>query len=82
MEAVNYLKIQTWIHRVVKSGTGDPLFVAKDVCSALGFEKPRNAVAQHVDKEDALKQGILTPGGEQRMTCLRESGSICFDIRL
>ncbi len=60
--------------RVVKSGTGDPLFVAKDVCSALGFEKPRNAVAQHVDKEDALKQGILTPGGEQRMTCLRESG--------
>ncbi len=39
----------------------EPYFVANDLCNALGYEKPRNAVAQHVDEDDALKQGVSTP---------------------
>ena len=36
---------------------GEPLFCAKDVCNALGYKKPRNAVNQLVNPLDALKQG-------------------------
>lgn len=37
---------------------GVPYFVGRDVALALGYAKPRNAILQHVDNEDALKQGI------------------------
>lgn len=49
-------------------------FVGKDVAEALGYAKFRNAIAQHVETEDALKQGILTNGGMQEMTIINESG--------
>ena len=41
----------------------------------LGYAKPRNTIAAHVDsedKKDALIQGIL--GGTQKMTVINESG--------
>lgn len=51
-----------------------PLFVALDVCSALGYAKARNAVAQHVDPEDLIKSDIDTNGGRQTINCVNESG--------
>lgn len=51
-----------------------PLFVALDVCSALGYAKARNAVAQHVDPEDLIKSDIDTNGGRQTINCVTESG--------
>lgn len=51
-----------------------PLFVALDVCSALGYAKARNAVAQHVDPEDLIKSDIDTNGGRQTVNCVNESG--------
>lgn len=51
-----------------------PLFVALDVCSALGYAKARNAVAQHVDPEDLIKSDIDTNGGRQVVNCVNESG--------
>ena len=54
---------------------GEPWFVGKDVASALGYAKPRNAIATHVDEEDkkdAPIQGDL--GGTQEMTIINESG--------
>lgn len=50
-------------------------FVGKDVAEALGYNKPRNAIAMHVyddDKKDAPIQGTL--GGKQQMTIINESG--------
>ena len=50
-------------------------FVGKDVAEALGYAKPRNAIAAHVsdeDKQDAPFQGDL--GGTQKMTIINESG--------
>lgn len=49
-------------------------FVGTDVASILGYKKPNNAINTHVDKEDTLKQGILTNGGMQEMILINESG--------
>ena len=54
---------------------GEPWFVGRDVATALGYKKPQNAILSHVDdedKKDALIQG--TPGGEQIMIVINESG--------
>lgn len=54
---------------------GEPYFVGKDVALILGYAKPRNAIATHVDEEDkkdAPIQGDL--GGAQVMTVINESG--------
>ena len=53
----------------------EPYFVGKDVAEILGYSKPRNAIASHVDDEDrkdAPIQGDL--GGKQIMTVINESG--------
>lgn len=49
---------------------GEPWFVAKDVAQALGYAKPRNAIAEHC--KGALIQGVLTLGGNQSMTVIPE----------
>lgn len=52
-----------------------PYFVGKDVAIILGYSKPRNAIQQHVDQDDALKQGIIDNlGRTQNMTVINESG--------
>ena len=51
------------------------MFVGKDVATALGYSKGRNALAIHVDaedKKDALIQGPL--GGTQKTIIINESG--------
>lgn len=54
---------------------GDPWFVAKDVATILGYSKPRNAINIHVDKDDALKQGLIDSMGRIQPTVLiNESG--------
>lgn len=34
---------------------GEPWFVGRDVAAALGYTKLQNAIAIHVDTDDALK---------------------------
>lgn len=63
----------------------EPYFVGKDVAEILGYAKPRNAIAKHVDdedKKDAPIQGGL--GGKQNMTVINESGvySLVFGSKL
>lgn len=56
-------------------GTADaPLFIALDVCNALGYKRARDAVAQHVDPEDLIKVEIDTAGGKQTVNAVNESG--------
>lgn len=53
----------------------EPWFVGKDVAEVLGYAKARNAIAQHVDEDDALKQGITDSlGRRQETTFINESG--------
>lgn len=51
-----------------------PLFVALDVCGALGHTNPRKAIKDHVDPEDLIKAEVETKGGIQTVNCVNESG--------
>lgn len=54
---------------------GAPYFVGNDVATALGYDKPRNAVARYVDKDDALKRGVTDElGRNQETVVISESG--------
>lgn len=54
---------------------GTPWLVGKDVAVALGYAKPQNAISRHVDSEDQKVAPIQgTPGGEQEMLIINESG--------
>ena len=51
---------------------GEPWFVGKDVVSVLGYAKPLNAVAMHVEIEDSLKQGLLDSNGKTQQTIFHQ----------
>ena len=55
---------------------GEPWFVAKDVAMALGYAKPENAVANHIDLEDKTSTLIQGSGSnyKSKATLINESG--------
>lgn len=54
---------------------GEPWFVGKDVAERLGYAKPLNALAMHVDEDDSLKQGLIDSMGRvQETIIINESG--------
>lgn len=62
--------------RTMVNENGETFFVAKDVATALGYTKTRNAVAAHVSKEDratALIQGP-TSNHASHTVVINESG--------
>lgn len=59
--------------RAIRDESGEPMFVAKDVCAALGLGNSRQALARLDDDE----KGVIstdTPGGEQQMQAVNEPG--------
>lgn len=59
--------------RAVRGDDGEPMFVGKDVCAALGLGNSRQALARLDDDE----KGVIstdTPGGEQQMQAVNEPG--------
>lgn len=66
---------------------GEPWFVGKDVAAALGYGEGKslaNAVSNHVDEQDKGVTELMTPGGNQKMVIINESGlySLCFSSKL
>ena len=54
---------------------GETFFVGKDVAMALGYSKPLNAIAMHVDEDDSLKWGLIDSKGRKQQTIfINESG--------
>ena len=53
---------------------GEAWMVGKDVAEALGHTNPQRAIREYVDGEDKGVTEIVTPGGEQEMTIINESG--------
>ena len=47
--------------RTMTDKNGEPLFCGKDVCEVLGYARTDNAVRQHVNRGDALKQCVARP---------------------
>lgn len=52
----------------------EPWFVGKDVAEALGYSNSRNAVPNHVSKEDSLRTQIEYAGQRREVTVINESG--------
>lgn len=52
----------------------EPYFVGKDVAEVLGYLNVRDALSKHVDEEDKGVAFCDTPGGQQKMTTINESG--------
>ena len=60
--------------RTMTDEKGETFFVGKDVAKALGYAKPQNALATHVDKEDKSTAPIQGTAYETRVTIINESG--------
>ena len=61
--------------RTMSNEQGEPMFCGKDVALALGYKKPLDAIAQHVESEDSVKHGLLDKRGcNQKTIFINESG--------
>ena len=52
--------------RMATDEKGEPWFCAKDLCDALGYKRADNAVRQHVNPHDALKQCVWVEVGKKK----------------
>lgn len=70
--------------RTLADEANEPLFCAADVCKALGYANPRDAISRHVDEGDVAKRDTPTTSGVQTMTFVNESGlySLIFGSKL
>ena len=55
--------------RMATDEKGEPWFCAKDLCDALGYKRADNAVRQHVNPHDALKQCVWVE------VCMKKDGT-------
>ncbi len=70
--------------RTVTGSDGEPWFVGRDVAVALGYQKPENAIAAHVDEDDKADTPIQGISQSRSMTIINESGlySLIFGSKL
>jgi prophage antirepressor-like protein len=64
--------------RILGDSEGNPLFVAKDVCEALGYTWAGIANIKHIPEEWRGVKSVLTPSGTQEMHVLTEQGLYFF----
>ncbi|MFR3999043.1 MAG: Bro-N domain-containing protein, partial [Paratractidigestivibacter faecalis] len=72
-EIQTFTSDQFGIIRAVRDEDGEPMFVAKDVCTALEVKNSRDAIAR-LDNDERGVVLIDTPGGEQQMQAVNEAG--------
>lgn len=72
MENLQVFKYENNDVRTVEMN-GEPWFVGKDVCKALGIAKYRD-VADRLDADERAPVRVDTLGGAQEMICINESG--------
>uniref|UniRef100_UPI004029B6BA phage antirepressor n=1 Tax=Segatella copri TaxID=165179 RepID=UPI004029B6BA len=58
--------------RTATDEKGDPWFCAKDLCDVLGYKRADNAVRQHVNHSDALKQCVARIAKNRYGECNRK----------
>ncbi|WP_328749282.1 MULTISPECIES: BRO family protein [unclassified Streptomyces] len=59
---------------------GAPWWVARDVCNVLEMERP-DAALRGLDDDEKGAQTVSTPGGDQRMSVINESGLYSMVLR-
>lgn len=60
--------------RILIDGTGEPWFVAKDICDVLHYTNASKAISDHVDPEDKLNNESLSSLGQRGGWLVNESG--------
>ena len=60
--------------RTMSDEHGEPLFCAKDVAVALGYQNPERAIRKFVVPEDKVVTELVTTGGRKPTTFINESG--------
>ena len=80
MNDIQIFNFQSNEIRVVKDDNGEPWFVIKDVCNALGMANPSATSSKLDEDEKGIKQ-INTPGGVQKICVANESGLYTLVIR-
>ena len=60
--------------RTLTDENGEPWFVAKDACDALGYTNASKAISDHVDSEDKLNNESLSSLGQRGGWLVNESG--------
>lgn len=60
---------------------GECWFVGKDIAEKLGYTNPQKALRDHVDSEDKGVNEMVTPGGNQPIVVINESGMYSLIIK-
>lgn len=60
------------VRTIVKDG--EPWFVGKDVAEILGYKETAKAIRTHICAKDKGVSVLDTPGGQQKITLINESG--------
>jgi len=73
---MNELKIFNFEYNEVRTQVidGEPWFVGKDVTGVLGYSNSRDAISRHVFEDDKGVAFHDTPGGNQSLVIVNESG--------
>lgn len=75
MSNITPFKFDTHQISVITDENGEPWFVAKEVCEALGYLNPRQAIDSHVDPDDVQKLDTIDSlGRTQRANHVNQSG--------
>jgi prophage antirepressor-like protein len=75
MNAAKIIPFQHETHpvRVIADESGEPWFVAKDICNALGYADV-SMIVRKLDDDEKGTSPICTPSGQQEMLTVNESG--------
>ena len=60
--------------RTMSNEQGEPMFCAKDVALALGYQNPERSIRKFVVTEDKVVTDLVTTGGKKLTTFINESG--------
>lgn len=66
--------------RVIQDESGEPWFVAKDVCDALGLGRQQDST-RYLDDDEKGECLVNTPSGNQRMVTVSEAGLYSLVMR-
>ncbi|HCW3603696.1 TPA: ORF6C domain-containing protein [Staphylococcus aureus] len=85
MQALQTFNFEELPVRTLEVG-GEPYFVGSDIAKILGYQKPQNAIATHVDSEDKTTTLIQGTGSNYKSNAviINESGlySLIFSSKL
>lgn len=72
------------VRMMLRGENDEPWFVGKDVAQILGYKRTADALADHVEEEDKGVGVLPTPGGNQPIIIINESGlySLIFASKL